>query len=296
MRITHAQKPFFFFHQLFKKSFFKKKYLSLQTVFILNENIQWLEEFLIYYIHLGFEHFYLYDNEGSNGKLNNGMDKSYSGNSFFNKNGISRATHNKAEDLEKLKKILSKYVDRITYIKWQPRDEKGDIIYNQTRSIEHFISIYGHETQWVAFLDFDEFLFSKEDVSIVEFLKRQKKNVSCVKISQKKFIDRHLSQKRYVTQDFQCIESLEMNAEHRPKNIVRCQHFKYLLDVHQILVKCHTIIPDINIFRINHYHVNNEILKWMKGFYGDRCHFYLNSIDDGMKRYQALFERKNAKT
>ena len=49
-------------------------------------------------------------------------------------------------------------------------------------------------------------------------------------------------------------------------------------------------------FRINHYHVNNQLLKWMEDYYENRCHFYLNGIDDGMKRYQALFERKNAKT
>ena len=246
MRVKHAQRPFFFY-KIFRKCFFKKKYLSLHTVFILNENIRWLEEFLIYYIHLGFEHFYLYDNEGSHGKLAT-LSKKYSGNQFLTKYGMHRSTHNKAEDLEKLKEILSKYGDRITYIKWQPRDEKGDIIYNQARAVEHFISVYGQENEWVAFMDFDEFLFSKDDVNIVEFLKGQNKNISCVKLSQKKFIDRHLSQKRYITQDFQCIEHLEMQAKHRPKNIVRCQHFQYLVDIHQIIVNYHTIIPDINVF------------------------------------------------
>ena len=35
-------------------------YLSIHTVFILNENINWLEEFIIYHLHLGVSHFYLY--------------------------------------------------------------------------------------------------------------------------------------------------------------------------------------------------------------------------------------------
>ena len=42
-------------------------YLSLMTVCIIDENVRWLEEFVAYHLHLGFDHFYLYDNSGSAG-------------------------------------------------------------------------------------------------------------------------------------------------------------------------------------------------------------------------------------
>jgi len=45
----------------------KKYNLSFHVIFIMNENIKWLEEFILYHSNLGFEHFYLYDNQGSTG-------------------------------------------------------------------------------------------------------------------------------------------------------------------------------------------------------------------------------------
>ena len=45
-----------------------KYFLSFHTIFIMNENIDWIEEFLKYHLAIGFEHFYLYDNEGSVGR------------------------------------------------------------------------------------------------------------------------------------------------------------------------------------------------------------------------------------
>ena len=60
----------------------KKYYLAFHTVFILNENIKWLDEFIYYYIYLGFNHFYLYDNTGTIG----GKDNFHSGsNKYKNK-------------------------------------------------------------------------------------------------------------------------------------------------------------------------------------------------------------------
>ena len=89
-----------------------KHYLSFHTVFILNENIKWLEEFIIYYKHIGFDHFYLYDNEGSNGG---------DGTKTHNKYNFPITTTSTKKNHIDLQKILTKYSDYITYIKWQPK-------------------------------------------------------------------------------------------------------------------------------------------------------------------------------
>ena len=52
-----------------------KHFLVFQTVFILSENIKWVEEFLIYYINLGFTQFYLYDNTSSIGIYSSNQTK-----------------------------------------------------------------------------------------------------------------------------------------------------------------------------------------------------------------------------
>ena len=111
----------------------KKYFLSFHTIFILSENIQWLEEFLIYYKHIGFDHFYLYDNMGSSGGADN-TDK-------HSRWGYDAPTSNSESDKEKLTIILDKYGDMITYVNWQPRNEKGDIHYGQ---VEGFIMLYKH--------------------------------------------------------------------------------------------------------------------------------------------------------
>ena len=90
----------------------------------------------------------------------------------------------------------------ITYVKWQPRNEKGEIIYGQEDGVRHFMQNYGKETEWVALMDLDEFLFSEQDVDIADFFRNQPRNISCVKIVQKKFVDRFLSDKEFITQDF----------------------------------------------------------------------------------------------
>jgi glutamine synthetase len=130
-----------------------KYYLSFHTIFILDENIKWLEEFIIYYLYLGFEHFYLYDNEKTTGG---------DGTQTENKYGFKIDVNNNENNQRILNNILNKYNKYITYIKWQPQNDKNEIVYGQTEGITHFIKNYGDETEWVAFLDLDEFIYSQK--------------------------------------------------------------------------------------------------------------------------------------
>ena len=255
----------------------QKRLLSFHTVFILNENIKWLEEFIIYNKAIGVEHFYLYDNDGSDG---------CHGSQTHNKYGFPMTTSNRHEDIIQLVAILKKYADCVTYVKWQPR-ENGKIVYGQNESIQHFIKNYGHETEWVAFMDLDEFLFSPTALDIPAYLKGLGPDISCVKLIQKKFIDRFLSTEKYITQDYRAINNIIIGTEWAPKHIVRCADFTGLLSIHQMFVKNKMIVADKNELRFNHYNVNDKLLAWLVTFYHKE--YTIDGADEGMARYKHLF-------
>lgn len=190
--------------------------IAFHTVFILNENIKWLEEFIIYYLNLGINHFYLYDNEGSEGG---------DGTKTSNKYGVPINTTSNENDQNMFKSILLKYGKYITHVLWQPRNSQNKIIYGQTESIYDCITKYGHLHEWICFLDMDEFIFSVKNVNFVDYLNALDANISAVKLIQKKFLDRFLSKERYITQEFACINNFKIGTEWAPKNIIRCRDF-----------------------------------------------------------------------
>lgn len=255
----------------------KKYFLSFHTIFILNENIKWLEEFIIYYKHLGFQHFYLYDNEGSSG---------YSSSENINRYGFKINTTSNEEDKQLFEYILDKYKDDITYIKWQPK-LNGKIIYGQPEGIKHFIQNYGSETEWCAFMDLDEFLFSKNNVNIIDLIKGLDESISNIKIIQKKFLDRFLTNEKYITQEYRSI-NMPIGYEWAPKNISRTSHFIDIENIHSMTFKAKTIYPDRDILRFNHYNINDKQLLFIKDFY--KVKYNINEIDDSMSRYKFLFQ------
>jgi len=258
-----------------------KYYLSFHTIFILNENIKWLDEFIIYYLNLGFNHFYLYDNEGTSGG---------DGTQSENKYGFNINVNNDARNEKKLSNIIKKYKGKITYIKWQPRDANNKIIYGQEEGIKHFIKHYGKDSEWVAFMDLDEFLFSEDNINIPTYLKKFSTDISCIKITQKKFKDRNLINQKYITQDYNCI-SKEIGFEWAPKNIIRCSDFINIINIHNIETKNKIHHEKPNILRFNHYNVNEKQLLWMTNFYNSNISFKLDTVYDGMKRYKHLFDK-----
>ena len=256
----------------------KKYFLVFHTVFVLDENIDYLEEFLLYHLNLGVEHFYLYDNSGSIGRNGSTQNK--------NKYGFDIIP----KDNKKINFIQKKYGKYITYIKWNPRNVKGDIIYGYNESVFDFIKNYKSESEWCAFLDLDEFIYSSNNINIVEYLKKLKGNIGQVRLVQKKFKDRHLIKNKLITQDFECIEGVDIGLEWASKSIIKTSKLVIVYSVHKILVKNKTILADVSSFRFNHYNVNDKLLKWMKNFYKSDIEFKLNGKDDGMNRYYNIFK------
>lgn len=128
-----------YFEGLFLKTlFFFKKPLNYNKKYkfsicsIFKNEGPYLKEFVEYHLLIGFEHFYLY---------NNNSDDNY-------------------------KEVLQPYVDRgvVTLVEWP-------IIPGQGPMYEHWYKTYRHESSWISFLDLDEFICPMKVTSISEWIK-----------------------------------------------------------------------------------------------------------------------------
>jgi len=298
----------------------KKYFLTFHTIFIMDENVEWIEEFLIYYLNLGFEHFYLYDNTGSVGRktvrsesrtLINEVDLKL-------RDGIERAKH---PDITKygfsiVKKnpdiwrdIYDRYKKYITYIKYQPICKRGNlegqVYYHQKQNIIDFINEYRHETEWCFFGDFDEFIFSPVNDKLIPlikssvtlghqfghddkrrtFLSVKKSELAAITFHQKIFLHRYLTTEKYLTQEYQCINNLSDKSFGGHKSIVNLDNVQEVKSVHHYR-GMKRIIP-IQEWRFNHY---NLCPKRQRKIDQHKAEWkYELSTDSSMSRYRDLF-------
>jgi hypothetical protein len=257
-----------------------KYFLGFHTIFLLNEHIDWLDDFIKYYINLGFEHFYLYDNDGSNGN---------DGSRTHNKYGFPVSTVNTEESDAKFDAIKAKYPGKITHIKWQPRDGTGNIFYGYNESISHLLQNYGNEVEWIAFMDLDEMLISSSDINIVEYLRTLESGINSLKILQKKFVSLQTSTTNPAFMDPRCVD-YPVGEEWAPKWIGRPREFSSIGNMHWIYFKGNHRVMDQAVLRFNHYNTNQWQLDWMKDFYKSAEPFTLNGIDTVLaERYKHIF-------
>ena len=112
--------------------------IAIHTVFILKENILFLEDWIDYHIKLGFNRFYLYDNS----KVINGGHHTKSKpfipgkrNKYnINYNNIVRLSDKEMYNI--LQNICNKY-KCINIIEWSPKDINGNVAYNQYEAHDH---------------------------------------------------------------------------------------------------------------------------------------------------------------
>ena len=165
--------------------------LAIHSVFILPENFIFLEEWITYNMELGFTQFYLYDNYGSvsrgkgrTGNNESSLNKTRAGIEFF-----KLFNFDIYNEFEKLKK---KYPG-IHYIKWQPKDEDGNITYLPGKAISHYRDNYAKNSDWTAFIDPDEFIVLKDTNknNLKEFIKdKESSEITKLFMKQKKMQDR----------------------------------------------------------------------------------------------------------
>lgn len=233
--------------------------IAIQTVFILKENLPFLEEWIVYHKKIGVDKFYLYDNTGSKDKENN--------------NGINKRKINYDKTIlltneevnNEMNKLKKKYPE-IVHVKWQPRDKNNNIIYGQMNAVEHYIKKYGNECDYTAFTDTDEFIYLKNNKSFKDFIKEKKKDKFV--IQQTKMNDRFcgsLNNKNVLSS----INTLEINSQWAPKNIIK----NNTIDLDN-LTKIHYIpIKTKNIYNCNkdelfffHFNISKFEYNWMKNF------------------------------
>ena len=114
---------------------YNKKY-TLAICGIFKDEARFLKEWIIYHQLIGIQHFYLYNNN---------------------------STDNYAD-------VLKSFIDDgiVTLIEWPY--EQGQIT-----AYKNFYDRFRHETQWVSFLDIDEFFVPKKDISLFDWIKRHDK-------------------------------------------------------------------------------------------------------------------------
>lgn len=114
---------------------YDKKY-KISICGIFKNEALFLKEWIEFHEMIGVEHFYLY---------NNNSDDDY-----FS--------------------VLQPYIDRelVTLIDW-PYDQ------GQIKAYQNFYETYRHETQWVSFLDIDEFFCPRYDSSLIDWLMKNDK-------------------------------------------------------------------------------------------------------------------------
>jgi hypothetical protein len=264
--------------------------LGLHTVFLARENIAYVKEWLVYHALLGFEHFYLYDNSGSIGRDGSTPTTNKYGINFFDRT----TEFSDADIADRLEAIIADVGLDVTHLKWQPTDRHGRIHYGYDESVRHCVRTYGRRTEWIAFLDMDEFLFSPCDIHLPTAL-GDLRRAGCgrVVVFQKKFLDRFCTSGQYVTDIYDCIDGID-TSNWAPKNLVRVDDLILgeLAGMHHMPVRRGTFPAGMGLIRFNHYNVNPAQLRWMKAFYRADDDFEINASDGGMGRYREELHRR----
>jgi hypothetical protein len=234
--------------------------LAIHTIFLLKENIPFLREWIIYHLNLGVDKIYLYDNTGSIGR--NGSTKD------TNKYDVKfneLVSLNDEELNKEMQSIINDYPDKIVYVKWQPKDEKGNIVYGLIEGTYDYLDKYGKENDFTAFIDTDEFLFSKNNHDLKDFIVKNKQDKYVM--FQKKFIDRFCYKNKKV---IEIDDALDVDTSMWGwKNIIRNNKIiKNGKNPHLIDVSTKdTIFCKMDDLRFNHFNINKKQVEYMKSFF-----------------------------
>lgn len=232
-----------------------KPIFAIHTVFIVKENILFLEEWIDYHINLGFDKFYLYDNSkvtkptklGGRIPLTKGI----------NKYNINYNKEVKLSDLE-VKNILNKIKNKynINIIEWSPRDKEGHIIYEQVKAHNDCLKkLKKDNIDWCAYIDIDEFIVLKNDKSINDYVNKLDNNISNIRMSQVRFENRFINKNKLVI-DIDKSQFNPHSLNHSNKNIFYVPRTNSL-GVHWWKGTGIQKITGLKEIWFNHYKLNN---------------------------------------
>ena len=237
--------------------------IAIHTVFILRENILFLEEWIKYHILLGFNKFYLYDNSkvtksgGCHIKkkcFNPGIVNKYN----INYNELVNIDETQMNDY--LKKLCDKY-SCIKIIEWSPSDKKGNILFKQLQANKHCLNIMKNDNiDWCANIDMDEYIVLRKCNNISDYIKSLHPDVKNVIMGQIRFETRFYNLNKLVTG----ITNSEIKKAPRHisnKNIYNVNCIKDL-QIHTVsLSHGKQIAPSRKEICFNHYKLKDEKYK-----------------------------------
>lgn len=238
--------------------------IAIHSVFILKENILFLEEWIYYHILLGFNKFYLYNNSkvtksggchpkhkcfkaGKVNKYNVNYDK------------IVNMTEKQMNDY--LKKLCNKY-NCIEIIEWSPTDKKGNILHNQAVAHNHCLKkLKKDNIDWCANIDMDEYIVIKDYDSINKYISSLSSKIKNIKLGQIRFDSRFNNLDKLVT-DITNAEIKDLNRNHSNKNIYNVKN-TIKVHIHSINIKNVEYKPSIKEIWFNHYKMNLDKYKYV---------------------------------
>lgn len=226
----------------------KNKKYNISICSIFKNEASYLKEFIEYYRLLGFDHFYLYNNNSDDGFM----------------------------------EVLKPYIEEgiVTYHEWPQ-------VPGQQAMYIHFCQNYLHETNWVSFLDIDEFICPIKDTNIKDWMKKFERYPQLL-IYWKMFgtngIINHDANKLVIEQYTNCWPKLDTYGKiiyNTDFPIV--EHFTGLMHGFKVWYKGFRI-PPLNQFG---YFVDYDIHRYNNEEIDIQCnHYWSKSYDNYIKKHQ----------
>lgn len=229
--------------------------VAIHSVFILKENILFLEEWIDYHISIGFGKFYLYDNS----KVTKGGGYHIKHKEFIpgiinkyhiNYDKIVNMTDKKMKQF--IKKLCAKY-KCIDIIEWSPKDSSGNILHNQDEAHNHCLErLKKDNINWCANIDMDEYIVLNKNIK--KFIKNRNANVSNIAMGQILYDSRFNNMGKSIVN----INKIAIDQPERTysnKNLYRVEKTN-VLSVHGWKGNGKTRYPPLQKICFNHYKIN----------------------------------------
>ena len=234
--------------------------IAIHTVFILKENILFLEEWINYHMLLGFNKFYLYDNskinkikgwDEKNKHIKPGQVNKYNINydKIVNMNDIQMNDY--------VKKLCDKY-KCVEIIEWSPMDNKGNTLYNQKEAHNHCLKkLKIDKVDWCASIDMDEYITITNFDNISKYISSLPPSIQNIKMGQILFDSRFNNLDKLVTEITDSYTN-RINRGDGNKNIFNVES-TIKVDVHSVTTNggnCKHHVPAVTEIWFNHYKLN----------------------------------------
>ena len=234
--------------------------IAIHTVFILKENILFLEEWINYHMLLGFNKFYLYDNSKIN-KIK-GFDEK---NKNIKPGKVNKYNINYDKIVNMNDKQMNDYVEKlcdkykcIEIIEWSPMDNKGNTLYNQKEAHNHCLKkLKIDKVDWCASIDMDEYITITNFDNISKYISSLSPSIQNIRMGQILFDSRFNNLDKLVTEITDSYTN-RINRGDGNKNIFNVES-TIKVDVHSVTTNggnCKHHVPAVTEIWFNHYKLN----------------------------------------